>query len=134
MRQNDQKLMEVNGEFLSVNPMIECDSYWQEELHTSLDSLVKSKVTNSIIGHDSSLGKNLKIPYRPRLALPVTVIFQLPTFYSRSSNLDNNADLVKHFFQLDQGSISVSRASCTTHRVDIAWGTTRQRRILMGFQ
>ena len=128
MRQNDQKLMEVNGEFLTVNPMIKCDSYWQEEIHTSLDSMIKSKLTNSIIGHDSSLGKNLKIPYRPRLTLPVTVIFQLPTFFSRSSSLDNNADQIKNFFELDQGAISVSRASCTTHRVDMAWGTLKRRK------
>lgn len=122
MRQNDQKLMEVNGDFLTVHPMIKCDSHWQEELHYNLDSVIRSKIKNSLIGYHSSLGKNLQIPYRPRLTIPITVIFQLPTFFSRSSSLDNNVDLVKDFFKLDQGTISVSRASCTTHRVDVALG------------
>ena len=89
MTKNVKGLMEVNGEFLTINPMVKCDSSWQQNIYHNLKSFIKTKTTGSLIGFDSSVGKDLHIPYRPSLSLPITVIFKMPTFLSRTSSLDD---------------------------------------------
>ena len=89
MIQNAKGLMEVNGEFLTINPMVKCDSSWQQNIYHDLKTFKKTKTTESLIGFDSSVGKDLHIPYRPTLSLPITVIFKMPTFLSRASSLDD---------------------------------------------
>ena len=81
--------MEVNGEFLTINPMVKCDSSWQQNIYHDLKTFKKTKTRGSLIGFDSSVGKDLHIPYRPTLSVPITVIFKMPTFLSRASSLDD---------------------------------------------
>jgi hypothetical protein len=41
MEKNDKGLMDVNGKFITVNDMIDCDSSWTEEVHHDLNSYVR---------------------------------------------------------------------------------------------
>ncbi len=41
MHKNGKGLMEVNGDFIMVNSMLECDSTWSEEIHRDFKSYVE---------------------------------------------------------------------------------------------
>ena len=92
MTSNDKGLREVNGDFLTINPQVKCDSAWQRSVYHDWETFRMSKTTGSLIGFDSSLGEDLRIPYRPALTVPITAIFKMPTLLSRASSLDNRLD------------------------------------------
>ena len=120
MKKNEKGLMEVDGSFLTVNDMIKCDTSWTEEVYHDFHSYVRGKMKNSLMGFSSSFGNDLEIPYKPYLALPITVNFKLPTLFSRSSSRDDDIDRLKRFFMEEEGAIAMSQAACFTHRVDIS--------------
>ena len=41
MIKNDKGHMDVNGKFITVDDMIECDTSWTEEVHYDLDSYIR---------------------------------------------------------------------------------------------
>ena len=41
MTKNSKGLMEVDGSFITVNDMIQCDTSWEEEVHHDFESYVK---------------------------------------------------------------------------------------------
>ena len=108
MKKNEKGLMEVDGSFLTVNDMIQCDTSWTEEVYHDFHSYVRGKMKNSLMGFSSSFGNDLEIPYKPYLALPITVNFKLPTLFSRSSSRDDDIDRLKRFFMEEEGSIAIS--------------------------
>ena len=57
----------------------------------------------------SSVGKDLEIPYRPAVAIPITLNFKLPILFSRSRANDNEIERVKSFFDQEKGSIAISQ-------------------------
>ena len=67
------------------------------------------------------MGKDLKIPYRPAVAIPITLNFKLPILFSRSRTNDDEIERVKAFFDQEKGSIAISQATCSTHWVDLSW-------------
>jgi hypothetical protein len=80
----------------------------------------RGKAKNSFFGLDLKFGEGVTIPYKPHAAVPITVNFQLPTLFSRSTSRDNEIQKVRDFLIKDHGSIAISQAVCTTHRIDIA--------------
>lgn len=73
----------------------------------------------------TSVGKDLKVPYIPAIALPLTISFKLPVLFRRGRAKDNEIDRIKSFFENEKGSIAVSQAACTTHRVDLSWKSSK---------
>ena len=45
---------------------------------------------------------------------------KLPTLFSRSRSNDDELERVKSFFEKENGSIAVSQAACSTHRIDVS--------------
>lgn len=81
---------------------------------------------HTLIGLDLSFGEDLEIPYRPFVSIPITINFKMPTLMSRSQSSDNQIQMVKDFFSKENGSIAVSQAACSTHRVDISSKSPRK--------
>lgn len=50
----------------------------------------------------------------------MTVNFEMPTLFSKSRSHDNQLEKVKAFFHRENGSIAISQAVCSTHRVDVS--------------
>ena len=90
----------------------------QKELKCKI--IFRGKVKHSLIGIKNSVGKDLEIPYKPNLAVPVTITFKMPTLFSRSRSNDDEIDRMRTFFEDEKGSVAVSQAVCSTHRVDIS--------------
>lgn len=74
---------------------------------------------NSLMGFDSNFGEKLTIPYKPNVALPVSINMVMPTLFSRSSSHNDDIDRALNFFTKERGSIAISQAICSTHRVDL---------------
>lgn len=79
----------------------------------------RGKVKNSLMGFDSNFGEKLTIPYKPNVALPVSINMVMPTLFSRSSSHNDDIDRALNFFTKERGSIAISQAICSTHRVDL---------------
>ena len=41
MEKNDKGLMDVNGNFITVNDIIACDTSWTEEVYHDLNSYIR---------------------------------------------------------------------------------------------
>ena len=54
------------------------------------------------------------------LAIPITLKIKLPTLFRRGSSNDDEIERVKKFLIENRGSIAISQALCSTHRVDIS--------------
>ena len=72
------------------------------------------------MGMKSSVGKDLEVPYKPKPGVPVTINLKLPTLFSRSRVNDDQLERVKNFFEVENGSVAVSQAACSTNRIDVS--------------
>ena len=57
----------------------------------------------------------------------INVKLHLPTFLSRSNKYDKENSELKMFFDVENGSIAVSQAKCTTHHINIALSAKHKR-------
>ena len=52
--------------------------------------------------------------------MPFKVSIVLPTLFRRGSSTDDEIQRIEKFLVNDRGSIAISQAICSTHRVDIS--------------
>ena len=85
----------------------------------------RGKVDISSIGYGIELAKEVKvnIPYHDL----VTIGVQLPTLLSRSTEGNKYINELKFFFERDNGSIAISQAMCSTHRVDLVLASAKKQ-------
>ena len=57
----------------------------------------------------------------------VTIGVQLPTLLSRSNEGNKYAKELKFFFERENGSIAISQAMCSTHRVDLVLASAQKQ-------
>ena len=93
----------------------------------SLDQFLnfRGKVEISTIGYGIELAKDVKfnIPYHDL----VTIGVQLPTLLSRSTEGNKYIKELKFFFERENGSIAISQALCSTHRVDLVLASAQKQ-------
>ena len=65
----------------------------------------------------------INIPYHDI----VTIGIQLPTLLSRSTEGNKYINELKFFFERENGSIAISQAMCSTHKVDLVLAATRKQ-------
>ena len=85
----------------------------------------RGKVEISTIGYGIELAKEVKvnIPYHDL----VTIGVQLPTLLSRSNEGNKYTKELKFFFERENGSIAISQAMCSTHRVDLVLASAQKQ-------
>ena len=85
----------------------------------------RGKVEISTIGYGIELGKDVKvnIPYHNL----VTIGVQLPTLLSRSTEGNKYIKELKFFFERENGSIAISQAMCSTHKVDLVLASAQKQ-------
>ena len=85
----------------------------------------RGKVEISSVGYGIEIGKNvnIRIPYHE----VVTIGVELPTILTRSSDGNRRIKELKLFFDKENGSIAVSQAICTTHKVDIVLSARKKQ-------
>ena len=85
----------------------------------------RGKVTSSTAGFGIELVKNVKfvIPYGKVLNLKI----ELPTLLSRSNSNNRINHDIKMFLDVENGSIAISQAVCTTHHINIALSAKQKR-------
>ena len=57
----------------------------------------------------------------------VTIGVQLPTLLSRSTEENKYIKELKFFFEQENGSIAISQAMCSTHRVDLVLASAKKQ-------
>ena len=57
----------------------------------------------------------------------INVQLHLPTFLTRSNKYTKENTELKMFFDVENGSIAVSQAKCTTHHINIALSAKHKR-------
>ena len=65
----------------------------------------------------------VRIPYHNL----VTITVQLPTFLSRSTERNKYVNELKWFLERENGSIAISQAMCSTHRIDLVLAAVRKQ-------
>ena len=65
--------------------LIEIHHNCEFKLNVHLKFRFRGKMEHSLIGVKSSIGKDLRIPYKPNLAVPVTLRCQLFTVYNQNT-------------------------------------------------
>ena len=79
----------------------------------------------SSLGFGIEIGKkvNIRVPYHEL----VTIDVELPTILTRSAEGNKRIKELKMFFEKENGSIAVSQAICSTHKVDIVLAARKKQ-------
>ena len=88
--------------------------------------IYRGKVETSTVGYGIEFGKDIEIKI-PVHKLATTFTIKVPTLLTRSSEGDEAVSELKVFFQNQNGSIAVSQAICSTHKVDLILAARKKR-------
>ena len=83
------------------------------------------KINSSTTGYGIELIKDFKVIFP--MSESINVRLNLPTFLTRSNKYTKENMEVKMFFDIENGSIAVSQAKCTTHHINIALSAKHKR-------
>ena len=82
-------------------------------------------MSSTTTGYGIELVKDVKV------VIPVNgvmnVRLNIPTILSRSTEYSNEDVDIKNFFDVENGSIAISQAKCTTHHINIALSAKQKR-------
>ncbi|CAB4058247.1 unnamed protein product [Lepeophtheirus salmonis] len=107
--------MKLDDRFVTANTQIKCDASWTSEVFDNFESYVNGKMKTSTMGFGIEVLPELSMNLMNGL-----VSNKFPPLFSRSWSQSNDVEKMKDFFKKDRGSITVSQATCITHKVDIA--------------
>ena len=88
--------------------------------------IYRGKIETSTVGYGIEFGKDIEIKI-PVHKLATTFTIKVPTLLTRSSEGDETVSELKLFFQNQNGSIAVSQAICSTHKVDLILAARKKR-------
>jgi hypothetical protein len=83
------------------------------------------KINSSTTGYGIELIKDFKVVIP--MSESINIKLNLPTFLSRSNKYTKENMELKMFFDVENGSIAVSQAKCTTHHINIALSAKYKR-------
>ena len=82
-------------------------------------------MSSTTTGYGIELVKDVKVVIPIKGVMKVRL--NIPTILSRSTEYSNEDVDIKNFFDVENGSIAISQAKCTTHHINIALSAKQKR-------